>query len=813
MENASGALSTWSTMEDASEGAWPTKEHIVGHAPRASTMDHIELERYDESDCLHPRCASPQRQSLSGSDISKCAQQAAQVIQEVVLSRTYSLVDRSILEDVVADNKARFHGCIMMPMNFIFFVLYIAAATLHEDIPTVHLLESPLRQRLVPPLTGLLTNQDVWGYINKTVLPTFFKQQNMYNESIPNWSDWSRVFTYNQLKGAMALEQVRSRAEPCDGSLSEHMLCYPLDRYSEASFGRNLTHLVGVNLSVLASPMEGFEIESEASRRLARDKYVDGSSHYRRLRVMREELARWMPPVNDEAKYTFNFFLYPSSPIAELEQRIGYLQRRGWLDDATARVTIKALVMNAETEPPRVENVKWHFAMSRGGGVFASMRFETLFLRAWNSATSAVVDAMFILMLMVQTAHCIYMASKAGKEKECKAHFKIPVNTLAWVNVTMSWLNVMGFFMQDAFRKEIIYQIELSHDAAISNTTTLSEFQERASELHKAADDMTSFTTWYRLFITYLNLLLMVRCFVMFEFQPRLAIVIATLKATSIDLCHFLVVFVPTFLAYAIAGMCIFGRRVEEFSSVTRSIGTCFKIAIESEYDWEKLSEEDFITSASWVWTFLLLIVLLMLNMVLAIIMDVYTEVRRAAGSSETVADNIRFLLKRIWYRKEWISDDKLLEVLAEMPRTLTGQELRQAFPKMTDMQYTRLMSAALSMTQTSMRTGQHDTCLAHMTSAIKVGLDRATRSLSRIKSEQEDTHLKRGRRPDKVCFEDIMQSVAVQNHWMTSVQNQLDALRTQMPTSELDSLRGSHSSLATGTGTATMNSTMGAFK
>merc|ERR1712241_124291 len=137
-----------------------------------------------------------------------------------------------------------------------------------------------------------------------------------------------------------------------------------------------------------------------------------------------------------------------------------------------------------------------------------------------------------------------------------------------------------------------------------------------------------------------MNLLLMIRCFLVLEYQPRLAVVIATLKATSIDLAHFLIVFVPTFFAYAVAGMCIFGRRVDEFSSIERSVGTCFKIAMESEYNWDKLSEEDFVTSASWIWTFLLLIVLLMLNMVLAIIMDVYTEVRNAAGNSETVLEN-----------------------------------------------------------------------------------------------------------------------------------------------------------------------------
>lgn len=718
---------------------------------------------------------------LSSTDLGLCAKKAAVVIQEVALANSTSLVDRGILEDIVADNKARFAGCITMPITFIFFSLYIAAATLHEDITNVHLLESPLRQSLVPPLDGLLTNQDVWHYVSGTLLPVLFQQKNMYDEPLSDWKDWSRVYSYNQLKGPVVLEQVRSIAQPCDDDLANHMVCYPQDKYSQAPFGRNLSELSGVNMSVLSYPMEGFEIEPDKGRRLSEDSSEGFSG--RRLRVMREELARWMPQPNAKAEYQFKIFLYPTSPIKEIEQRIDYFKQRGWLDDASSRVTIKALVLNPEIEPPRIENVKWHFAMSRGGGVFATMRFETLFLRGWNSGISVVVDCLFVMMLLLQTTFAVVMTVDSCRRRRCRQFFKRVVNLLAWVNIIFAWLNVLLFFSQDSYRKAVIDKLDKYREMTNKPNVSASEQRDVSADLHNAADQMASFTMWYRLLITYMNLLLMVRCFLVLEFQPRLAVVIATLKATSIDLAHFLIVFVPTFLAYAIAGMCIFGRRVEEFSSLERSVGTCFKIAMESEYEWDKLSEEDFITSASWVWTFLLLIVLLMLNMVLAIIMDVYTEVRNAAGNSETVAENIKFVGKRLYYWRDWISDDKLLEVLSTMPRALTGKEFREAFPGMTDVQYKRLMGTAVSKAQTAMRTGLHNTFLAHMTSAIKVGLDRASKALQNIKKQQESLQVKGGRRPDGLCIEDIMQSLAVQNHWMTSVQTQLDTLRVQTRT------------------------------
>merc|ERR1719424_468795 len=161
--------------------------------------------------------------------------------------------------------------------------------------------------------------------------------------------------------------------------------------------------------------------------------------------------------------------------------------------------------------------------------------------------------------------------------------------------------------------------------------------------------------------------------------------------------------------------------------------------------------------------------------------MDVYTEVRNAAGNSETVLENVRFISKRLVHRSEWVSDDIMLSKLAEMPRAITGKEFRGAFPGMTDVQFNRLMTAAKSRAGLPIRTGLHNSFLAHLTSAIKVGLDRATISLARIR-EKQLVYLESlsRRRSDETCIADTMQSIAVQNHWMMSVQTQLDSLRRE---------------------------------
>merc|ERR1719409_1222772 len=104
---------------------------------------------------------------------------------------------------------------------------------------------------------------------------------------------------------------------------------------------------------------------------------------------------------------------------------------------------------------------------------------------------------------------------------------------------------------------------------------------------------MAWYLSWNNSLIAYSHLILIVRSFVTLQYQPRLAMVTSTLEATTMDLLHFLLVFFPTFVAFAACGHTIFGRRLEEFATIEAAVGTCFKIAMESEFQWQRLSASE----------------------------------------------------------------------------------------------------------------------------------------------------------------------------------------------------------------------------
>ena len=195
------------------------------------------------------------------------------------------------------------------------------------------------------------------------------------------------------------------------------------------------------------------------------------------------------------------------------------------------------------------------------------------------------------------------------------------------------------------------------------------------------ADNLLAFAENFRFLIAEYHLLLMFRFFTAFHAQPRLGVIPSTLESSLLDIVHFLIVLMPTFVTYAISGMFVFGRRMQEVSTISAAVGNCFKMAMEGEYDWSKLSEEFHWTCALWVSSFRLLFVLLLLNMVLAIVMDVYTEMRRTSVSSESVWATICHLITQVRKWRNWTSTKELSAKVKTKNKLFIRNEMQAMSP------------------------------------------------------------------------------------------------------------------------------------
>eukprot|EP00747_Dinoflagellata_sp_TGD_P172635 gnl/TRDRNA2_/TRDRNA2_209535_c0_seq1.p1 gnl/TRDRNA2_/TRDRNA2_209535_c0~~gnl/TRDRNA2_/TRDRNA2_209535_c0_seq1.p1 ORF type:complete len:356 (+),score=48.44 gnl/TRDRNA2_/TRDRNA2_209535_c0_seq1:122-1069(+) len=93
--------------------------------------------------------------------------------------------------------------------------------------------------------------------------------------------------------------------------------------------------------------------------------------------------------------------------------------------------------------------------------------------------------------------------------------------------------------------------------------------------------------------------------------------------------------------------MLLFGQELYEFSNFTRAANTIFRMML-GDFDWDRMSRVGRPQAGFIFWTFNWLVNLVLLNMLLAIIMDVYTEVKGGIGShSETMWSQVAEIYDR----------------------------------------------------------------------------------------------------------------------------------------------------------------------
>jgi len=149
-----------------------------------------------------------------------------------------------------------------------------------------------------------------------------------------------------------------------------------------------------------------------------------------------------------------------------------------------------------------------------------------------------------------------------------------------------------------------------------------------------------------------------------------------TLIDSAGDLAHFMIVFCALLMAFVLVGHLLFGGRLVGFSTPAKSLNTCFLFLLCFEFD--GLSAQMFEHGKSlgliWAWLFNLVMMVLLLNMILAIIFDVYTEVKTGAGSAPSLIQQT----KEMWEaRREFKQKQKEFK---EESKVRSKRSMKQSF-------------------------------------------------------------------------------------------------------------------------------------
>jgi len=181
------------------------------------------------------------------------------------------------------------------------------------------------------------------------------------------------------------------------------------------------------------------------------------------------------------------------------------------------------------------------------------------------------------------------------------------------------------------------------NSTVVSYTAQLNQIVQQGEVLVAAYFDLK----WY---ISVFSIFSALRFFKAFRANPRLNCVTQTLVRSFPDLSHFMLVFLSLLMAFVLIGHLLFGSRIEDFSTTAKAVNTCFLFLLCYAFDplAPEMYEHGGVLGFIWAWSFNIGMVLLLLNMVLAIVFDVYSEVKSGVGDAPSLAQQTTEVLQEI---------------------------------------------------------------------------------------------------------------------------------------------------------------------
>jgi hypothetical protein len=157
---------------------------------------------------------------------------------------------------------------------------------------------------------------------------------------------------------------------------------------------------------------------------------------------------------------------------------------------------------------------------------------------------------------------------------------------------------------------------------------TLTEYNQLLRQTIDPMATSVAATNHVEILVTAVMTLLLLRLFRFFNLQPRLAVITHTIMHAAPDLLHFLFILSLLLAGFAAIGCFLWGMALDAFSSFSRSGLTMFFILMGSFGDYyEDMEERNPIAAPVFIVVYLMLMVTLAMNILLAILVDAYEEV------------------------------------------------------------------------------------------------------------------------------------------------------------------------------------------
>ncbi|CEM32637.1 unnamed protein product [Vitrella brassicaformis CCMP3155] len=518
-----------------------------------------------------------------------------------------------------------------LPFALLFFIAFVLVVWGHENISQIFSVEQTIAGGVRESefdegktLLNIHTEDEFWQWLRVGMINTLFRQTDAFGNELPQ-SQWGRYERYNQIVGGVNLILRRSKDNQCINP--------DLDEIFRCSNSKTCCH----------DPMT-----------TSKAYYFDNSTAISFGPVgelgpfgVGEEGEGFKARTNGE----YRFFMPTYMPVSLLRRRIDYLVQARWVDLSTKSVDVAVFMYNGELGLFAKLSVTFDFF--RGGSVKPTLKLDTVQSDPYRGREWAYfLDALF-------AACFLFFAYSKGMELSSNmwsygywTGFKLYAGDF-WN--FLDWL-VVGISAYAIYDWAVVVMIDHGAIKHLIDFTKLAESEPNSPKMYDklevsmdALEDLILHVTEHRTLVSVAAVLMGMRFFNAFRKQPMLSVVTRTLAASIRDAFHPAIVFFCIFFAFCFSGMVLFGYKISYFRDINASLSSCLLLVM-GWFHWSWLGDEGTKTNTMiFMWLFGTLVALIMLNLLLAIVIEAYLRIRAGVANEDTVWMSGKRFIRNVW--------------------------------------------------------------------------------------------------------------------------------------------------------------------
>lgn len=327
-----------------------------------------------------------------------------------------------------------------------------------------------------------------------------------------------------------------------------------------------------------------------------------------------------------------------------------------WLDERAQRIEVGMASYNSEYGLVTLTGVNFWF--SRGGRIHKRVEL----MSSWIYFLQPTLDNLPVLFFasiwifclayimfheIKEIYHVVRQPSHGGVFKTLREEYMHFWNIVDWISIAEAIAVVILFLalavQTTGLHASILAMLESETGSAEQKASAVKEF-------YAAFEGVCSTEKQFRLCLCIYPMIMMLRLFKSFAAQPRLAVVTDTIHSASQDMLHFGIVLSAVVFTLCLDAVLLFGRDIQDFGTLARSFHSCFRMMF-GDWDWAPMERVNRFYAVVWFLIFMVLVVIILLNMMLAIIMDNYMSVKKHSGKAVTLGRQIT----EMWRRRQML--------------------------------------------------------------------------------------------------------------------------------------------------------------